>query len=81
MLIVRGVPANQVGPLERRDVDRIGARRRQQRAAGGSRHAPISAGRQATARTALPPPACALHAVVDADRRRLDRAVVAREAQ
>ena len=48
------------------------------------RQAPTSAGRQAMVRTDMPPPAHALHAVVDADRDRLAAprglAVLARQA-
>ena len=70
MLIVRGWPSNQVGPLERRAVDRKGAGRRQQRAA--SRIAPRAdqrreAGDRAHGVAATGHP---LHAVVEADRSR-----------
>ena len=79
MLIVRGVPRDEVGPLERMRVDRIGARRREQRAAGGI--APRADQRRQAGDRAHGVAAAgdALHAVVDADRGGLGRAVVARE--
>ena len=71
--------ADEVGALERRDIDRIGARRRQQRAAG--RIAPRADQRRQAGDGAhgVAAAGMALHAVVDADRRRPGRAVVARQ--
>jgi hypothetical protein len=71
---------NQIGSLERSDVDRIRSRRRQQRATG--RVAPRADERR-QARDGADRVAAAgvpLHPVVQPDRRRPHRAVVAREA-